>query len=170
MTFPTDLRTAPATLDQLDDERFTVMGLLVEAHAGVRAACDPQLAAGGMSASTFEVLLRLARSPGRRMQMTELALQTTLSNSGLTRVVDRLMEKGYATREQDVDDRRVFHAVLTDAGLDALLARVPGHLEVVSALITEVLEPDELAVFTRALRKIRQVAKPGADPEHGPLS
>lgn len=154
----------PSPDQQLDDHRFTVMGLLVETHAGVRAACDPQLAAGGMSTSTFEVLLRLARSPGGRLPMTELALQTTLSNSGLTRVVDRLLERDWAVRSQDPDDRRVFYAVITPAGLDALMALVPGHLEVVDRLITDVLDPDELAAFMDALRKIRAVAKPGSDP------
>ena len=159
--------TATSSPDPLlDDDRFTVMGLLVETHAGVRSVCDPQLAAAGMSSSTFEVLLRLARSPGGRLPMSELAGQTTLSNSGLTRVVDRLLDRGWAERAQDDDDRRVYYAVISPAGLEALLGLVPGHLELVSRLITEVLEPDELDALMSALRKIRAVAKPEADPAY----
>ncbi len=40
------------------------------------------------------MLIRLARSPDQRLRMTELAGQSTLSNSGLTRVVDRLLAAG----------------------------------------------------------------------------
>ena len=40
------------------------------------------------------MLIRLARSPGSQLRMTDLAAQTSLSTSGVTRVVDRMERDG----------------------------------------------------------------------------
>ncbi|MCB0962500.1 MAG: winged helix-turn-helix transcriptional regulator [Acidimicrobiales bacterium] len=154
--------------DLLADERLTAMGLLVETHAGVRGLVEADLARHDVPGSTFDVLIRLARSPGGRLPMTELAIQSTLSNSGLTRVVDRLLAAGCVERVRDRDDRRVWWAVLTPKGLDRVLAVLPDHLATIDASLTSVLDPEELRAFTAALRKIRAVVKPGADPANAP--
>ncbi|MFN8018307.1 MAG: MarR family transcriptional regulator [Acidimicrobiales bacterium] len=152
----------------LDDPRLTAMGLCHETHSGLIAAVEPSLADHGFTSSSFEVLIRLARSDGHRLQMTALARQSTLSNSGLTRVVDRLEDGGLVRRVQDREDKRVWFTELTPAGLDALLSALPAHIEVVDEILTGVLDDDEMAAFERALRKIRAVVKPGADPELSP--
>jgi DNA-binding MarR family transcriptional regulator len=151
-------------LPLLQDPRLTTMGLLLETQSGVRAIVESDLEEHGVTASAFEVLIRLARSPDHGLRMTELAAQSTLSNSGLTRVVDRLGEAGYVDRIQHEQDRRVFHAVITDAGLALLHKVLPSHLATVDEALTGVLDPEELAAFVAALRKIRRVVKPGADP------
>ncbi len=151
-----------------DDPRLTAMGLLIEAHAGVRAAVEADLEAHGVTGTAFEVLLRLARSPDQRLRMSDLAAQATLSPSGLTRVVDRLFASGFAEREQHERDRRVFHAVITDAGRDLVDSVLPSHLEVVERSFTGVLDPDELDALCRALRKVRAVVRPASDPDLTP--
>lgn len=154
----------PGDLTLLHDERITAMGLFLETQAGLRAVVEADLDAHGVTASAFEVLIRLARSGPEGLRMTELAGQSTLSNSGLTRVVDRLDAMGLVRRVRHERDRRVFHAVITPDGV-ALAGRVlPSHLETVEASLTGVLEPDELAAFLGALRKIRRVVKPESDP------
>ncbi len=72
------------------------MGLLAETFAGMQAKIMPALTEAGLSRTDFDVLLRLARSPGQRLRMTDLATQTALSTSGVTRVVDRLENRGLA--------------------------------------------------------------------------
>ncbi|WP_426572426.1 MarR family winged helix-turn-helix transcriptional regulator [Aquihabitans sp. McL0605] len=141
------------------------MGLLLETHAGVRSAIEPDLEIHGLNGSAFEVLVRLARSPMRRLRMTELAGQSTLSNSGLTRVIDRLTDAGLVSRAQHDGDRRVYYAVITPRGLSQLLAALPSHLHTVDKILTDVLSADELHAFETALRKIRSVVKPDADPD-----
>ena len=59
-----------------------------------------------LSVQWFEVLIRLARTPGQRLRMSDLAAQTTLSASGLTRAVDRLEAAGLVDREACPTDRR----------------------------------------------------------------
>jgi MarR family 2-MHQ and catechol resistance regulon transcriptional repressor len=75
----------------LADERLTVMGLLAETWASVSARSAAHLADFGLAGAEFEVCLRLARSPEGLLRMTDLAAQTTLTSSGITRVVDRLV-------------------------------------------------------------------------------
>ena len=65
--------------------------------------------------------------------MTDLAGQTSLSTSGVTRVVDRMDRDGLVRREACPSDRRSSYAVITDAGLTRLDEVLPGHLELVSS-------------------------------------
>ena len=79
----------------LHDERVTAAGLLVETCAGFREAVEADLEARAVTGSAFEVMLRLARSPGHRLRMSELAAQSTLTNSGLTRLVGKRKVRPY---------------------------------------------------------------------------
>jgi len=142
------------------------MGLLVETSAGVIGAAGAELEVLGLSGSVFEVLLRLARSPGQRLRMSDLAAQSTLTNSGLTRLVDRLEASGHVVREPCETDRRGSYACLTALGSDALEAVLPAHIETVDRVFTSILDPEELAALLLILRKLRAVVRPGSDPGH----
>jgi DNA-binding MarR family transcriptional regulator len=150
--------------DLLHDHRLTAAGLMMETHAGLLDVFEPELAARGLSASSFEVLLRLARSPDRRLRMAELAAQSTLTSSGLTRLVDRLEAAGLVARQPCQTDRRGFYATLTEHGLETVVAVLPSHLATIERVLVGVLEPDELGAFLGALRKVRAIVKPGSDP------
>src|SRR3954463_9665149 len=113
-----------------NDRRITAFGMLLEAHAAVVGAVNRDLEEqSGMPVSWFEVLIRLARTPGQRLRMTELAGQVSLSTSGLTRLVDRVEAAGFIAREACPSDRRGAFAVLTPAGQEALQRTLPAHLE-----------------------------------------
>ena len=74
------------------------MGLLSEVQAGLAARMQPVFGAAGLSEIDFETLLRLGRSPRESLRMSDLAAQTGLSTSGVTRVVDRLERDGLVAR------------------------------------------------------------------------
>src|SRR5437868_14498058 len=107
------------------DPRLTTMGLLLETHAGVRSLIEPDFEEHGLTGSAFEVLVRLARSPMRQLRMTDLAEQSTLSNSGLTRVIDRLTDAGLVSRSRHDEDRRGLHAPAPPQGLPHPLTPAP---------------------------------------------
>lgn len=138
------------------------MGLFIEAFEGLVARLDIVHAEHGLSGKDFDTLIRLARSPGRRLRMSDLAAQTSMSTSGITRVVDRLERAGSVRREVDRADRRSSHAMLTDAGLEQLNADVPHTIETVERWLTGLLGPDELEAFLAALHTIRAEVRPGA--------
>ena len=151
--------------DVLHDERLTAAGLLFEAHAGLSSALERKLADDcDLSTQWFELLLRLARSPGHRLRMCELANQVALSPSGLTRAVDRLEEAHLVTREQCPEDRRVSYAALTDAGLARIEAALPTHLEHLDEYFVSVLTPEELQQLTATMRKVRDHVTPARTP------
>ncbi len=146
----------------LDDPRLTVVGLLAETYAGLRAKLTPAIAAHGLSPVEFEVLLRLGRSSCGRLRMTDLAAQADLSASGVTRVVDRLERSGRVRREMCPADRRGAFAVLTEEGFRTLVNVVPAHVSAVERWVTSALTPEQLAALVDALRAIRLRVRPGA--------
>lgn len=146
----------------LDDPRLTAVGLFVEAHLGLTAKLAPRYTQFGLSQTEYEVLLRLGRSPGRRLRMTDLSAQTSLSTSGITRVVDRLERDGLVTRESCETDRRGTWARITDSGFERLTTVLVHHLDDVEEWFTGRLSAEQLAALTDALRVIRDAVHPEA--------
>jgi MarR family transcriptional regulator, 2-MHQ and catechol-resistance regulon repressor len=146
----------------LDDPRFTAVGLFAEAYTGLTSRFAAQLEQHRLSPVEFEVLLRLARSPRNRLRMTDLAGQTSLSTSGVTRVVDRMDREGLVRREACPSDRRSSYAVVTDAGLRRLDEVLPGHLELVQQWFIGQLSPAQLEQTLESLRRIRDAVNPCA--------
>ena len=149
-------------LPALDDPRLTLLGLFAEVFDGLTVKMTPQLAEHGMADAEFGVLLRLARSPNRRLRMTDLTAQTSLTSSGITRVVDRLAERGLACREACPSDRRSTFAVITGAGMQRLEAALPGHLDLIERLLLGPLNSRQRRELEAALRIVRDAVQPDA--------
>ena len=146
------------------DEQLTMVGLLFECASGLRRAFGEQLDRDpALSGQAFDVLIRLARTPEERLRMTELAVWTSLSPSGLTRAVDRLVDAGLVERETCPEDRRGAFAVLSDAGRSLMAEAVPRHADHVRSVVGQVLTPAEQAELQILLRKVRDYLR-GASP------
>ena len=154
----------------LADDRLTRAGLLFEAAAGLQATLERRLAEEcGLSGQSFELLLRLARSPDQRLRMCDLAEQVVMSPSGITRAIDRLVDAGLVTREHCPDDRRVAWAQLTPDGLARVEAAVPVHLDHLQEHLFASLDAAEQAQLETMLRAVRDRVRPGAaSPGHPP--
>ena len=146
----------------LDDPRFTAIGLLAEAYTGLMARFAVQFQEHQLSPVEFEVLMRLSRSPGCQLRMTDLAAQTTLSTSGVTRVIDRMERHGLVTRVACPSDRRSSFAMVTEAGRKRLDEVLPGHLELLQRWYVGLLSEEELTRFQGSLRTIRDAVNPCA--------
>ncbi|MFD5174909.1 MarR family winged helix-turn-helix transcriptional regulator [Nocardia sp. NPDC058379] len=145
-----------------DDPRLTVSGLLFEAGSGVIAKVEPTWNAHGVSGLDLNALMRLSRSPNRRLRMSDLAAQTALSTSGVTRLVDRLAKAGLVERQLDPTDRRSAYAVLTSAGASRLEEVLPDYLDALETWLTGLLTPDQLDGLVTGLRIIRDATNPSA--------
>jgi DNA-binding MarR family transcriptional regulator len=149
--------------DPLDDDRLTLVGLLFEATSGVGRRLERRLLeASGISAQSIELLLRLGRTPEHRLRMSDLALQSTLTPSGLTRAIDRLVAEGFVVREACPTDRRSAYAVLTADGLALVRCAVPAHVDDIEAVFAE-LKPSERATLDKLLRKVRAKVNPSSE-------
>jgi DNA-binding MarR family transcriptional regulator len=150
-----------AMASPVDDERLTLAGLLFEANAGLVNELSKRLETeSGLSTQWFGVMLRLARSPGQRLRMTDLAAQLTLTSSGLTRVVDRLEEAGYVRRETCPSDRRGSYAALTPSGKRKIESALPKHLDDLDECFISLLTDRERRDLEKALRKVRDAVYP----------
>lgn len=140
---------------EIDDPRITLAGLLFEVHDGLIGRL------GGAKTPTFEVLVRLARSPDRSLRMSDLAAQVTMSASGLSRAIDRLVATGSIERVSCEHDRRVVYARLTEQGLAEVEAMLPDHLAALEEAFS-VLSASERGRFEALLRKLRCQVNPEA--------
>jgi DNA-binding MarR family transcriptional regulator len=162
-----------AAEDVLQHPHLTTAGLLVEAHAGFVGRLERELAATcDLSVQWFDVLMRLVRTPGHRLRMSDLAAQTTLTASGLTRAIDRLEAAGLVRREICPSDRRGAYAVLTDAGEARIGAAVPIHVRQLQAVFDDLYSPAEIEQLTELLHRLRdrvnpEAARASAPPEAG---
>jgi DNA-binding MarR family transcriptional regulator len=141
-----DRATGPGV--ELAPEELGAWQGLLRVHSALVKALDAELVAEhDLPLSSYEVLLTLQASPGRRCRMAELADRVLLSRSGMTRLVDRLEREGLLERDTCSSDGRGCFAVLTPAG-DRLLARArPTHLRGVRERFLRHFGDDELGVM-----------------------
>ncbi len=141
---------------RVDDGRLTTVGLLFESAAGLRRLLERTFEfERSISAPSLDVLIRLARTPGGALRMSELAAQTSLTPSGLTRSVDRLQEQGLVKRESCSEDRRGAFAVLTADGQALMDRAIPGHIAQVGQVLERLFTPEEERTFEELLRRMR---------------
>lgn len=146
-----------------EDPRLGAWRSFLEAHARLARRLDEELRAShGITLAEYDALLQLARSPGRRLRMHELADRVILSRSGISRLVDRLEADRLVVRTACSTDGRGAEAVLTEAGLARLREAAKTHLAGIERYFLEVVPPGDLAVIERALGAVARRACPGA--------
>src|SRR6516164_4614092 len=97
-------------------------------HAAACAALERELGERhGLGISDFEVLERLAESEERKFRAQDLAEAVHLSQSALSRLVDRLARHGLVERCGCEGDRRGIYVVLTEAGEQRHAQAAPTH-------------------------------------------
>ena len=157
-----------ALLDRLAAEAlpagrgFAAWLAFLRAHAALmRRLATDLVQETGLTLGDFDVLAQLVDAGGE-LRMTDLAAQTGLSTSGVTRVVDRMDRDGLVRREACASDRRSSYAVVTDAGMARLEEVLPGHLKLMQRWFIGQLPAGELDQMLASLRTIRDAVNPCA--------
>ncbi len=147
------------TIAIVDDERISAYGRLVETQRSLHRIFDRSLRDHmGISIGWYEALLRLGRTPERRLPINELGEAMNLTSGGATRLVDRLEESGYVARVGCPTDRRVSWAELTDAGMAVVAEATEVHLADLDEHFTSHLDAAEMSALAKSLQKIRPVS------------
>jgi DNA-binding MarR family transcriptional regulator len=84
-----------------------------------------ELVSSAMTSPQFFVLSLLA--PGDVLDQQEIGEQASLDKASCSYLIDRLDKLGLIDRETDPDNRRRKLIKITQPGLDALEAALPGH-------------------------------------------
>jgi DNA-binding MarR family transcriptional regulator len=128
---------------------------LLRAYSHATRQLNAQLTADhGLTISDYEVMLRLARAPDRRMRRVDIAEQVLLTASGITRLLDGLERAGYVERASCETDRRVVYAVLTDDGVTKLRDASESHVAQIEVYFTSRYEDAELGELAELLGRI----------------
>ena len=128
---------------------------LVRAHASATRRLNAQLSVEhDLTLSDFEVLLRLARAPDRRMRRVDLAEEVLLTASGITRLLDGLERQGLVERASCSTDRRVVYAVITDDGVAKLRKAASSHFAQVEELFGDRYDERELTALDSLLARL----------------
>jgi DNA-binding MarR family transcriptional regulator len=89
----------------------------------------------GLGVSEFEVLDRLAEHPERNFRAQELAGAVHLSQSALSRLIDRLEKHGLVERCLCGEDRRGIYVTLTPVGQQKHAEAAPTHRSILAAVL-----------------------------------
>lgn len=108
----------------------------------------------GISESDFEVLVVVSESPGRRIRARDLGRELGWERSRLSHQVARMERRGTVRRITCESDARGFDVVLTPAGLEAITAAAPMHVNDVRGVFADVLTRDELAALAAISEKV----------------
>src|SRR5689334_14964442 len=120
---------ATTSTSHLDGTALEAWRSYLQSHASIVRDLDADLAAEhGMTTRDYEVLLYLAQAEDRKLPMSALAESTMLTRSGITRLVDGLVECGLIERISCESDARVSYALLTDDGYEKLRLAGETHI------------------------------------------
>jgi DNA-binding MarR family transcriptional regulator len=152
--------TAP---ERLEGAALDAWRSYLQSHASIIRALDSELAAEhGITTRDYEVLLYLAQADDRKLPMSALAERTMLTRSGITRLIDGLVEAGWIERVACEKDARVSYAELTDAGYEKLRRAGCDHIAGIRRLFHEHFSRDEIDQLASLLSRLPGATGGGA--------
>lgn len=105
----------------------------------------------GVSTAQYYILDALNKQGAKTTK--ELAEMRGISQSGISKLTKRLLEKKYITQERQTSDRRSYHILLTQEG-KAFLNRVEDFGNEMMNLIEEALTEEEVRAFSMMCNRI----------------
>ena len=126
--------------DAAPNDDLAVARALEQVIGWLRDSRDVQ----GLSASALSALVRLDRVGSLRI--TELAEVEQLTQPGMTTLINRLEDAGYATRETDPADKRAVRVTITPAGVARVIEHKNARAALIHARIDELTPSDRQAL------------------------
>jgi DNA-binding MarR family transcriptional regulator len=108
---------------------------------------------GDVSMKEYDVLYALTKADGP-VRITDLHRRVLLSQPALSRMVDRLVERGLVERCEDAGDRRVVRLALTEAGRARQREVGAAHARDVTTAMTETVTDSDLEELLRIARAL----------------
>ncbi|APU15608.1 MULTISPECIES: MarR family winged helix-turn-helix transcriptional regulator [Actinoalloteichus] len=126
---------------------------LMEVHATVLAELEDEFATRhSLSVSEFDALSNI---PTGGVRLRELTDRVVLSQSAVSRLVDRLERRGLVERSVLPDDSRAVYVRLTSAGRRLMLAAIRTNAAVVERAFADRLSEPELRALGTVFGRLR---------------
>lgn len=140
-------------------EQIGAWRALARAFAGATRAQEAALRGSALDLSEYDVLVTLARAPAEGMRPSDLADRVLLTKSGMTRLLQRLDERGLVARHACPLDRRGQYVAMTPAGRHLLRRAAPALLRGLAAALAP-LSADDLAALKRTAERMTEASSP----------
>ncbi|MCW3767036.1 MarR family winged helix-turn-helix transcriptional regulator [Paenarthrobacter ureafaciens] len=103
----------------------------------------------------YDVLFTLSRCPSGQLRLNEINDKVLLSQSSLSRLVDRLEKRGLVERTTAPDDGRGVLLSLTEAGRELQKSIGRDHVREIAQLVAPALTAEEQRELLRLTDKLR---------------
>lgn len=142
-------------------EETHIWGELLAVHKFVsrELAADLEREAG-ISLVWYDTLLVLAESGDGKMRLQDLEQRTLHSQSGLTRLIDRMAAAGHVTREKAEDDGRGVYARITPEGMHEFRRAASTFVNGVHEYFLSHFTDEEKSTLREMLNRVRQSLVP----------
>jgi DNA-binding MarR family transcriptional regulator len=124
--------------------------LLGAAKARLVSALDGEMAEAPITATQWGILLQIIE--GNAKTAADLCRNLSCDTGSMTRMLDRLEEKGLIRRERSTEDRRVVNIVPTEAGRSLPKELLPTVVKILNHSLRG-FTADELEQFKGYLRR-----------------
>jgi DNA-binding MarR family transcriptional regulator len=137
---------------------------LFRAQATLAREFEQAGAWGGFAPSEYGVLYALA-GHDEGLRITELIDDVLLTQTGVSRLVARLEQRGLVERRSDPQDGRASRIVLTEEGHSVQVRLGRAHARHVAAAMTRSLDPAQLRALRDLSRALLDEQQHAASPE-----
>lgn len=122
--------------------------------------------ATGMSMNEYDVLFNIVREPRHRIRLRDLNRNVLITQSSVSRLIDRLADRGLVEKTGDPDDARGTIVGVTRDGRGEFARVAKVHMRNIRTRVGDVLDDDEVEVLERICRKLL-VASPACEGQDG---
>lgn len=126
---------------------------LMTAHAEMMRQFDQEDVWDEVSRTEYDVLYTLSKCR-KPIRLSELNRRVLLSQPALSRMVDRMVERGLVQREADEQDGRSVLLSLTEAGREQQRSTGRRHALNVSRTMNDTFDADEMRELMRLCGKL----------------
>lgn len=139
----------------INDQQLALWKAFLRTYAQIVPELEREMQAKqNIPLTWYEVLAQLNCSAEGGLRMQDLAAGIILSQSGLTRLLDRMSEAGLVERHRCPHDRRGWYATITPQGKTLLENATPIHLEGVKEYFMQYLSDEEVLTLLNTFEKV----------------
>lgn len=118
----------------------------------------------GLSLAEYHALSQISEAPDRQIRLSELANNTNMTLSHLSRVISRMEKAGWVERKPDPTDRRATIGSLTEEGWNKVTDSAPAHVATVRSVIFDLLDDEQIAALRETSLIIANAVAPARKP------
>jgi DNA-binding MarR family transcriptional regulator len=138
----------------MDDVWMTAWLGFVRTHARLWDQIEAQMRKDhGLTMARYDVLATLVNEGGR-LGLSDLASSILLSQSGLSKLLDRMERSGLVRRDPDPRDGRSAFAAITPHGQSLVEEARRGHHDLLQRAFGDVLDDRDLSDLARIMDRI----------------